>query len=104
VRAARIAVGAASAANHFRFAPLVWGGLETTRPIRADELEAGGRVPIVALTANAMQGDRERCLAAGMDDDPAKPFRQAELADIVERWAGPRDRRSDFLANMKERG
>ena len=44
------------------------------------------RVPIVALTANAMEGDRDRCIEAGMDDYLAKPFTQAELIEILKRW------------------
>ncbi len=57
-------------------------GLETTRRIRAGE-EAGARIPIVAMTANAMKGDREACLAAGMDEYLSKPIDPAELRRIM---------------------
>jgi PAS domain S-box-containing protein len=63
----------------------VMDGFEATRAIRARE-GARRRTPIVALTANAMQGDREACLAAGMDDYLAKPFAPAALRAAVERW------------------
>jgi CheY-like chemotaxis protein/HPt (histidine-containing phosphotransfer) domain-containing protein len=62
-------------------------GYEATRAIRHRE-PAGRRTPIVAMTASAMEGDRERCLAVGMDDYVAKPFRQSELEVVLERWAG----------------
>ena len=60
-------------------------GLEATRRIRQDEKHSGGRIPIVAMTANAMAGDRERCIEAGMDDYLAKPFRRSDLQEIIER-------------------
>ena len=62
-------------------------GLEATAAIRAKERTAGGHVPIVAMTAAAMKGDRERCLQAGMDDYVSKPLQPNELFDIVERRA-----------------
>jgi CheY-like chemotaxis protein len=54
-------------------------GFEATAAIREMEKVRGGHLPIVALTANAMRGDRERCLAQGMDTYLAKPFRLADL-------------------------
>jgi CheY-like chemotaxis protein len=57
-------------------------GLEVTRCIRQRE-NLVGRVPIVALTANAMKEDRERCLASGMDDYISKPFAHDELLAII---------------------
>jgi len=60
-------------------------GLEATRAIRAREAERGGHVPIVAMTAHAMKGDRERCLEAGMDSYVAKPIRAGELFSAIAR-------------------
>jgi len=59
------------------------GGLEVTRRIRGHEHRHGGHVPIVALTAHALPGDRERCLAAGMDGFVAKPLQRAELVTAM---------------------
>ncbi len=60
-------------------------GLETTRLIRSQET-SGYRLPIIAMTANAMEGDREACLKAGMDDFISKPILPADLRKIIARW------------------
>ncbi len=59
-------------------------GLEATRIIRAAERQSGGHVPILALTARAMRGDRERCLAVGVDGYVAKPIRAAQFFRAIE--------------------
>jgi signal transduction histidine kinase/CheY-like chemotaxis protein len=64
-------------------------GFDATRRIRTAERERGlGKTPIVALTGNAMQGDREACLEAGMDDYLSKPFSMPQLAALCEKWLG----------------
>lgn len=63
-------------------------GLEATTAIRSFEKTSGRRIPIIALTANAMIGDRERCLHAGMDDYLSKPLRSGDLLSMMERLAG----------------
>ena len=65
----------------------VMDGLAAARAIRAAE-PAGRHVPIIALTGNAMPGDREACVAAGMDDYLAKPFSLTAFRSTVDRWAG----------------
>jgi signal transduction histidine kinase/CheY-like chemotaxis protein len=68
-------------------------GYDATREIRRREaVESDTRVPIVAMTASAMQGDRERCVAAGMDDYVAKPVTTQKLEQVLERWLGGHDR------------
>lgn len=65
----------------------VLDGFDATRAIREQERETGaGRIPIIALTASALTGDREACLAAGMDDYIAKPFRLEHLQRVVNTW------------------
>jgi CheY-like chemotaxis protein len=66
-------------------------GMGATAAIRA--AETGKRTPIVALTANAATGERERCLAAGMDDYLSKPFRATDLITVVENIAAPEEQR-----------
>ncbi|MEI8290187.1 MAG: response regulator [Verrucomicrobiota bacterium] len=68
-------------------------GLEATRQLR--KRQVSGRqtcyppqIIVVAMTAHAMQGDREKCLAAGMDDYLSKPVRPKDIREMIERWAG----------------
>ncbi|HET7200956.1 MAG TPA: response regulator, partial [Burkholderiales bacterium] len=61
-------------------------GIETTAKIRERERSTGGRIPIVAVTAHAMVGDRERCLKAGMDGYVIKPIQPATLLEAIERY------------------
>jgi len=68
-------------------------GLEATAAIRAREKSSGSHVPIVAMTAHAMEGDRERCLAAGMDGYVTKPVEAERLVAAVESAAGSFDPR-----------
>jgi two-component system, sensor histidine kinase and response regulator len=62
-------------------------GLQATAAIREKEKALGGHIPIIAMTAHAMKGDRERCLAAGMDEYVPKPIRADELYETLERMA-----------------
>ncbi len=73
-------------------------GFGATREIRRRENANGMHTPIVALTANALEGDRDRCLAAGMDDYLSKPLKIEELQAMLERWTA----RDDTPADSKE--
>ncbi|MDD2325213.1 MAG: response regulator, partial [Alphaproteobacteria bacterium] len=61
-------------------------GFEATACIRSDETDAGRHTTIVALTADAMIGDREKCLRAGMDDYLNKPLRQEQVTQVLTKW------------------
>ncbi|MFZ5894914.1 MAG: ATP-binding protein [Myxococcota bacterium] len=79
---------AAARATHFDLILMDWqmpemDGLQATAAIRS---ELGAEVPIVALTANAMEGDRDRCLAAGMNDYLTKPLSMEALKSMLQRW------------------
>jgi len=67
-------------------------GLEATRRIRQNQASGQknyqSRIVIVAMTAHAMQGDREKCLASGMDDYLAKPIRPKDVREMIEKWGG----------------
>ncbi len=62
-------------------------GFEATGAIRARERATGMHLPIIAMTAHAMQGDRERCIAAGMDDYISKPLDIKELIELLEKFS-----------------
>ena len=62
-------------------------GIEATQVIRREEKQTGLHVPIIAMTANTLQGDREECLRAGMDDYICKPVNLEELVNLLEKWA-----------------
>ena len=64
----------------------VLDGFAATAAIRESEAESGSHMPIIAMTAHAMKGDRERCLDAGMDDYVSKPFRPHELFAASNGW------------------
>jgi signal transduction histidine kinase/CheY-like chemotaxis protein len=68
----------------------VMDGFEATRRIRRDEARRGGHIVIVALTADSLDGDRERCLAAGMDAFMTKPVSSSQLSATIEQWTGRR--------------
>jgi CheY-like chemotaxis protein len=67
-------------------------GLEATRHIRDPRSAVLNHwIPIIAMTAHAMQGDRDRCLEAGMDDYLFKPVTPQALAEVLDKWLPPRD-------------
>jgi CheY-like chemotaxis protein len=65
-------------------------GFEATAAIREKERSGGGHIPIIAMTAHAMKGDQERCLAAGMDGYISKPIRTSEMFATIEALSGQR--------------
>ncbi len=70
-------------------------GFAATRLIRKAELTTGHHVPVIAMTANAMQGDRNECIAAGMDDYISKPVNLDSLLQVIARWWQPAPARGE---------
>jgi len=70
-------------------------GFEATKRIREKEQASGTHQPIIALTAHAMQGDEERCLAGGMDGYVTKPIKLEDLFSVIEKVVPGMNRRSD---------
>ncbi len=70
----------------------VMDGYKASRTIRRLALPEKANVPIIAMTANAMKGDKEMCLKAGMDDYIAKPVDAQELYNLMEKWLGHKHR------------
>jgi len=67
----------------------IMDGFEAAAAIRRAEQGGGGHLPIIAMTANAIEGDRERCIAAGMDDYVSKPINADRLRDVLAIWTAP---------------
>ena len=74
-------------------------GYQATVAIRQrEEKEAvGNHIPIIALTANALEGDREKCLSVGIDDYLSKPFKQNGILEILDRWSSQKPRQISFV-------
>jgi PAS domain S-box-containing protein len=82
-------------------------GIETTRRLRTIEEELGrARTPIVAMTASALPGDRDRCLASGMDDFIAKPVSMVVLGEVIRRWSDRpgREQRAAVTSTVSDAG
>ncbi|MEO6065065.1 MAG: ATP-binding protein [Lysobacterales bacterium] len=104
--------GASALAQRFAHPPLlimmdcqmpVMDGYASTRAIREREAREGlPRMPIIAMTANAMLGDREKCLQSGMDDYLSKPLDRKALALTLDRWLAVSEGRTTVMAKRRE--
>ncbi|MCL1465204.1 ATP-binding protein [Argonema galeatum] len=79
----------------------VLDGYETTKRIRVRECQDRHTI-VIALTAHAMSGDREKCLAAGMDDYITKPISTKQLSEVIERWIQTKDESTKILDNLQQ--
>jgi CheY-like chemotaxis protein len=66
----------------------VMDGYEATKILRKEGKDGNGDIPVIAMTASAIQGDREKCTDAGMDDYLAKPVEKGRLEEMLVKWAG----------------
>jgi CheY-like chemotaxis protein len=83
----------------------IMDGFAATRLIREFEAEIGApRTPIIALTANALTGDREHCLRKGMDDYLSKPIEQRQLSALVARWLGGKSDEAEAVTDGLDTG
>jgi CheY-like chemotaxis protein/HPt (histidine-containing phosphotransfer) domain-containing protein len=80
----------------------VMDGFEATQQIREWEQERGIHIPIIAMTAHAMQGDRERCLEAGMDDYITKPLQPKVLFSALDRWTQADAPQEEIVETMQD--
>jgi len=80
----------------------VMDGFEATQQIREWEQERGTHIPIIAMTAHAMQGDRERCLEAGMDDYITKPLQPKVLFSALDRWTQTDAPQAEIVETMQD--
>ena len=76
-------------------------GIKATAGIREKEIGTNRHQIVIALTAHAMKGDRERCLASGMDEYLSKPIRPRELDEILDRYLALRTRSSDAMEVLR---
>ena len=81
----------------------VWDGYRLTRAVRAQEHHSGrNAIPIIALTANALEGEKKRCLEIGMSDYLTKPLEVHRLQETLKYWLGTRPRRDEVVAEAAD--